>query len=170
MIMCTGDSSRTAAFVAKQLGIRQVEAEYVPHGKLALVQKLQSQGEVCQMMRWGQVELMKVLKVVAMFGDGINDSAALAQANLGISVGTGSDVAMEAAQVHLLAKREMYDINYVGRPDESRHPPPALGIRTGSHRLPSYPGELGMGVRLQPARHSNCVRFVVPVYQGKIAS
>mmetsp|Transcript_13106 Transcript_13106/g.32112 ORF Transcript_13106/g.32112 Transcript_13106/m.32112 type:complete len:1117 (-) Transcript_13106:387-3737(-) len=85
VIMCTGDSRRTAAYVAKQLSIVHVEAEMVPRGKLALVRKLQSQGEV-----------------VAMFGDGINDSAALTQANLGISVGTGSDIAMEAAQVVLM--------------------------------------------------------------------
>mmetsp|Transcript_13808 Transcript_13808/g.19165 ORF Transcript_13808/g.19165 Transcript_13808/m.19165 type:complete len:1394 (+) Transcript_13808:199-4380(+) len=85
VIMCTGDSKRAAHFVARKLGIQNVEAEALPRTKLELVRKLQEQGET-----------------VAMFGDGINDSAALAQADLGISVGTGSDVAMEAAAVVLM--------------------------------------------------------------------
>lgn len=85
VIMCTGDSKRTAAFVARKLGISEVHSETLPQGKLRLIRRLQAEG-----------------KTVAMFGDGINDSAAISQADLGVAVGAGSDVAMEAADVVLV--------------------------------------------------------------------
>jgi Cu+-exporting ATPase len=83
-LMATGDTEKTAAFIARKVGIADIVANAKPEEKLAIIQRLQAEG-----------------RQVGMIGDGINDAPALAAANVGFAVGSGTDIAIESADMTL---------------------------------------------------------------------
>ena len=120
--MLTGDNWTTAKAVARRLGIDDVEAEVLPDQKSAVVQRYKAAG-----------------RVVAMAGDGVNDAPALAAADVGIAMGTGTDVAMESAGVTLL------------KGDLTGHRPGAASVAGGDAQ---HPPEPVLRVHLQRARRA----------------
>ena len=134
IVMLTGDNRSTAAAVAGRLGIDEFEAGVLPAEKTARVKALRDEG-----------------RVVAMAGDGINDAPALAQANVGIAMGTGTDVAMQSAGVTLVKGdlRGIVKARKLSPRDDAQHPPePVLRVRLQRARRADRRGRALSRVRL----------------------
>ena len=130
VVMITGDNKRPPR-LSRQVGVDRVLAEVLPQQKAETVKKVQAEG-----------------RKVAMVGDGINDAAALAQADIGIAIGSGTDVAIESADI-VLMKSDLADV-------DRSHP-----AQQGDH--PHYQAEPVLGVRLQRAGHPDRGRRAAPV-------
>ena len=122
VVMLTGDNQRTAQAIARELGIEPVIAEVLPGDKAKVIQDLQRQG-----------------KSVAMVGDGVNDAPALATADIGIAIGSGSDVAKETGGI-ILIKNDVRDVVVAIRLSRADHAQdqaePVLGVHLQQRRHP----------------------------------
>jgi Cu+-exporting ATPase len=137
IIMATGDGLTTARAVGRQLGIDEVHGEVKPQDKDDLVARLQAEG-----------------RIVAMAGDGINDAPALARADVGIAMGTGTDVAMNSAQVTLVKG----DLRGIATRAGSRSPPCATCARTCFRLCLQRAGRADRGRRALPGSSACCCR------------
>ena len=122
-VLLTGDNERAASAVAAQVGIDEVIAEVLPADKVDVIRRLQAEG-----------------RVVAMVGDGVNDAAALAQADLGLAMGTGTDVAIEASDLTLVRgdlRAAVDAIRLSRRTLRDDQGQPVLGVRVQRRRAPA---------------------------------
>ena len=132
VVMLTGDNERTARAIGRQAGVDEVIAGVLPEGKESVIRALKEKGKV------------------AMVGDGINDAPALTRADMGIAIGAGTDIAIDAADVVLMKSR----LSDVPAAIPAEHPRESLlGILLQCDRNPAGSGRLDPGIRLAAEPH-----------------